>query len=250
MKKYLRKIGLVRRAYASFREWSARHAYAPDAFMSLARVARYLGDPVYLDIGCHNGITIQRFLDRGPASAVYGFDPWAANLRDAKQLLGGDPRVSLIELALSDEDGMADFYMNANEQTSSLLPNDDGNRRSFPTDTREVRSSRVETRRLDTWAGEHRTEQAAIIKCDTQGAEARVIRGGTTFIRDRVAAFYGEVMLGPMYRGQGTFEEIRALLEGQCGMVLRDVYPCLHDQDGRAVQMDALWVKPEILTVV
>jgi hypothetical protein len=30
-------------------------------------------------------------------------------------------------------------------------------------------------------------------------------------------------------------------------MVLKNIYPCLHDKAGRAVQMDALWVKPELL---
>jgi hypothetical protein len=30
--------------------------------------------------------------------------------------------------------------------------------------------------------------------------------------------------------------------------VLRNVFPCLHDKAGQAVQMDALWVKREFLT--
>ena len=77
-----------------------------------------------------------------------------------------------------------------------------------------------------------------------------MIRGGIAFIRDQVAAFYGEVMLDRMYQGQSSFDEIRGLLEGECGMVLRDVYPCMHDLSGRAVQMDALWVKPDMLEAV
>ena len=218
--------------------------------MSLARIARHSSVPVYLDIGCHSGATIQRFLDLGTASAVFGFDPCAANLEQARRLVGADPRVSLFELALSDEDGGAEFFMNANEQTSSLLPNDEGNLRSFPEATRKVQSARVETRRLDSWAAERCPDRVAIVKCDTQGAEARVIRGGIAFIRNQVAAFYGEVMLDRMYQGQSSFDEIRGLLEGECGMVLRDVYPCMHDLSGRAVQMDALWVKPDMLEAV
>ncbi len=50
-----------------------------------------------------------------------------------------------------------------------------------------------------------------------------------------------------MYKGQSSFGEIRALLENECGLVLQNVFPCLHDKAGRAVQMDALWVKPEFL---
>ena len=243
----LRGSRFLRRTVRQCRSLASSHCYRPDAFMSLARVARLAGVPVYIDIGCHHGDTIRRFLDVGPASAVFGFDPCAANLAQARRLVGADPRVSLYELALSDEDGVAEFFTNANEQTSSLLPNDEGNFRSFPAETMKLQSSRVQTRRLDTWAAERCPDRVAIVKCDTQGAEARVIRGGIAFIRDQVAAFYGEVMLDRMYQGQSTFEEIRGLLEGECGMVLQDVYPCMHDSTGRAVQMDALWVKPNML---
>jgi hypothetical protein len=37
--------------------------------------------------------------------------------------------------------------------------------------------------------------------------------------------------------------DIRNLLEKNCGLVLKKIYPCLHDKAGRAVQMDALWVR-------
>lgn len=244
----LRKLPLARRAVATARGWVAENLSRADPFRSLAYVARRAGPHViYLDVGCHRGATIQRYLDLAPASEVFGFDPNPENIRRSVELLGSDRRVRFVETALSDEDGRADFFENRNEQTSSLLRNDIGNRRSFPADTVEVQSLRVATRRLDTWVAEHCPAGTLILKCDTQGADAKVIRGGVSVIRERAAAFYGEVMLDAMYEGQGSFEEIRSLLEHDCGMVLRDVYPCMHDRSGRAVQMDVLWVKPEML---
>jgi hypothetical protein len=56
-------------------------------------------------------------------------------------------------LALSDRNGTATFYLNRNEQTSSLLPNDTGNQESFAADTAPVGSCEVETKTLDSWAG-------------------------------------------------------------------------------------------------
>jgi hypothetical protein len=90
---------------------------------------------------------------------------------------------------------------------------------------------------------ENRIVGPCVVKCDTQGAEGLVIQGGISFIRNQCIAFYGEVMLGEMYKGQSSFEKIRHLLEKECGMVLKNIYPCLHDKAGRAVQMDALWVR-------
>jgi hypothetical protein len=100
---------------------------------------------------------------------------------------------------------------------------------------------------LDSWAADHGVSGPCIIKCDTQGAESLVIQGGKNFMREHCVAFYGEVMLGSMYKGQSSFGEIRAILEADCGLVLKNTYPCLHDKAGRAVQMDALWVKSEFL---
>ena len=127
------------------------------------------------------------------------------------------------------------------------MANDAGNLDSFAEDTTPVGSSEVQTRSLESWAAEHEVAGPCIIKCDTQGAEGLVIQGGKDFIRENCVAFYGEVMLGAMYKGQSSFQEIRHLLEKDCGLVLKNIYPCLHDKDGRAVQMDALWVKREFL---
>ena len=54
-------------------------------------------------------------------------------------------------------------------------------------------------------------------------------------------------MLGEMYKGQSSFGQIRQMLEKDCGMALKNIYACLHDSAGRAVQTDALWVKPQWL---
>lgn len=104
----------------------------------------------------------------------------------------------------------------------------------------------MSTKRLDTWhASQPDTRpKRIIIKCDTQGAEGKVIRGGLHVIRNYVCAFYAEVMLGDMYQGQADFTSMRKLLEDECGLILHKVYPCLQDSTGKAVQMDALWIRP------
>jgi FkbM family methyltransferase len=214
-----------------------------DPFFDLARIAQESKATVFLDIGCHQGDTLLRFVESGVQCPIAAFDPFGDNIEKAKHLLRQFPQISFHQVALSNKNGTARFYLNRNEQTSSLLKNDMGNVASFAEDTSPVGSCEVEIKTLDTWAAEHGATGQCIIKCDTQGAEGLVIQGGKSFIRDHCVAFYGEVMLGDMYKGQSSFEDIRRLLEKECGMILKNVYPCLHDNAGRAVQMDALWVR-------
>jgi FkbM family methyltransferase len=218
-----------------------------DPFYDLARIARASHARLFLDIGCHHGNALLRFIESGVPCPVAAFDPFGENIEKAQRLLQPYDHVKFYQMALSNTNGHARFYLNKNEQTSSLLANDAGNLDSFAADTAPIGSCEVETRTLDSWAAKHEVTGPCIIKCDTQGAEGLVIQGGKDFIREHCVAFYGEVMLGDMYKGQSSFGEIRALLEKDCGLVLRNIFPCLHDKDGKAVQMDALWLKPSIL---
>jgi FkbM family methyltransferase len=214
-----------------------------DPFFDLAGIGRESKARLFLDIGCHQGDTLLRFIESGIQCPVAAFDPFGENIEKAERLLQRYPHISFYKLALSNTNGRARFYLNKNEQTSSLLANDAGNLDSFAEDTTSIGSCEVETRTLDSWAAEHEAAGPCIIKCDTQGAEGLVIQGGKNFIRQHCVAFYGEVMLGDMYKGQSSFGEIRALLERDCGLVLHNVFPCLHDKAGRAVQMDVLWIR-------
>jgi len=218
-----------------------------DPFFDLVRIARASRASLFIDIGCHKGDTLLRFLESGMKCRVAAFEPFAESLEQAQRLLGRYDNISYYNFALSDQDGKAPFHCNENEQTSSLLPNDTGNVSSFPRDSSVQSIIEVPTVRLDTWVDKEKHISCAVIKCDTQGAEGKVVRGGLKFIRDTAAAFYCEVMLGNMYHGQASFNELRRLLEVECGMALRHIYPCLHDPEGRAVQFDALWVKPALL---
>jgi FkbM family methyltransferase len=244
---YLLRFGPIRRVLRHLRAHLQSVAGYSDPFYELAHIARVSHARLFLDIGCHHGDTLLRFIESGISCPVAAFDPFADNLDRARKLLVQFPRITFQQLALSDRNGIAEFYLNKNEQTSSLLPNDTGNLSSFAADTAPLGSCEVKTETLDTWAAASGVAGPCIIKCDTQGAEGLVIKGGISFIRDHCVAFYGEVMLGNMYKGQTSFAEIRALLEEDCGLVLKNIYPCLHDKSGRAVQMDALWVKRDFL---
>jgi FkbM family methyltransferase len=219
-----------------------------DPFDDLARISRVMNCDVCVDIGCHQGQTSLRLMETGLRCPILAVDPFADNLQKAKKALAGHDTVTFCEAAISDTNGDARFFINRNEQTSSLLVNASGNVQSFGADTELAKTITVQTLTLDTLVSRMcHSARRIIIKSDTQGAEAKVIRGGLSTIKDKCVAFYAEFMLGQMYEGQASFEELRDLLENKCGMVLRDIYPCLHGRHGDAAQADALWVKPSAL---
>jgi len=220
----------------------------PDPFDDLARVAQRAKADLFLDIGCHHGDTLIRFLEAGVRCPTVAFDPLEQNLKVARKTLSQFPKVRFEQLALSDEDGAASFFVNRNEQTSSLLENAAGNLDSFRKDTEHLASIEVAVCKLDTWFARQPQPRprSILVKCDTQGAEEKVVRGGIHLFQKYVSAIYAEVMLGEMYQGQADFFSLRKLLEGDCGLMLHNTYPCLRDPMGRAVQMDALWVRPSL----
>jgi FkbM family methyltransferase len=214
-----------------------------DSFEDMVGIARRLRCDLFIDIGCHHGLTSLRLLETGLRAPILAVDPFGENLSKARQSLGNYGQIQFVQAAVSANDGEARFFINQNEQTSSLLENAAGNIASFGVDTAHEQTITVPTLSLDSLINRYSPNaRRIIVKSDTQGAEAQVIRGGLNTIRDRVCAFYAEFMLGHMYEHQASFEELRALLENQCGLVLRDIYPCLHDKSGVAVQADALWI--------
>ncbi len=241
------KLPMLRRPLRLARAKLQKIAGYSDPFFDLAHIARGSKARLFLDIGCHHGDALLRFIESGVACPVAAFDPFGDNIERAKAQLRKHSRINFYRIALSNTNGKARFYLNRNEQTSSLLENDSGNIASFTEDTAVLGTCDVTTQTLDAWANENAVHGPCIIKCDTQGAEGMVIEGGQSFIRNHCVAFYGEVMLGEMYKGQSSFGQIRQMLEKDCGMALKNIYPCLHDSAGRAVQTDALWVKPQWL---
>ena len=242
----LLRIGAFRKSLRHLRAKFLAATGHSDPYDDLAKISRRIQSGLFIDIGCHHGDALLRFVEAGVNCPIVAFDPVAKNLETASRRLVHVPNIKFERLALSDEDGSAKFFMNRNEQTSSLLENEAGNIKSFGEDTAHVGVFEVSTKRLDTW---HESQpdtgsKRIIIKCDTQGAEGKVIRGGLHVIRNYVCAFYAEVMLGDMYQGQADFTSMRKLLEEECGLILHKVYPCLQDSSGKAVQMDALWIRP------
>ena len=167
---------------------------------------------------------------RNPGLQVYAFEP---NVKLAAQTWGLLPNFALLPFAVAETNGVADFYINSNEGSSSLLPfNPEGLRRWIGGHLMRVESKvQVPTIRLDSfmeWAG---ISTVDYLKIDTQGADLSVLRSAGERIRD-IKKIMLEVAVTPvpLYEGAATRAGVIAYLE-RYGFALKKVESQYYEQE-------------------
>lgn len=223
---------------------------SPDAYQDLIAICRKVKPAAFLEIGSHHGDTLVKMLDEVPGQTYHAFEPTPESVAVLRRRMAKYPNVTVHQLAVGAETGKVSFFLNAGNQTNSLLDNANGSDQPFAHWQKHVGRIESDVVRLDDWAPAHVPgDGALVIKADIQGAERLLVNGGRDTFRNRVKAIYTEVSLLPMYEGQTTFAELDTLLTRELGFVLFNIYPCGKDQLGRAAWTDALWVKQDILPV-
>src|SRR5882757_5129695 len=129
----------------------------------------------WLDIGAHRGETTLYSAIMNPGLKVYALE---ANLAVAAKLMGRAANYFVIPMAVAEQDGFADFHINASEVASSLLPLNEMSRRSWiGNETLKVESVvTVPTIRLDTLMRLTEIESVDYLKIDTQGMDLAVLK--------------------------------------------------------------------------
>ncbi len=68
-------------------------------------------DPVILDIGCNDGTDTQHFLNLCPQAQLYCFEPDPRAIARFRKKLGPSlDKVKLLEIAISDRNGVIEFH--------------------------------------------------------------------------------------------------------------------------------------------
>jgi FkbM family methyltransferase len=199
-----------------------------------------------LDIGAHQGDTIIRFLDELKIP-IHAFEPTPESFTLLESRFRKTSQVHLHNIALGNKTGDENFFVNNNKETNSLLDNDKGNNEGYAeyTQHKEIITVKVET--LDKWLAANDILGPIVVKADIQGAEKMLIEGGVNAFQNQVVAFYSEVQIEKMYKGQADFSILNETMKKN-GFSLVEIYPCMKDRLGRAVQTDALWIKKRLVT--
>ncbi len=190
---------------------------------------------VIFEIGSCEGEDTIRLKKSFPNASIYTFEPLPANVIKIKSNLKkyGVSCERLFQLALSDQDGSADFYVSSGHpndrpkektwdygnKSSSLLP---------PKEHKKIlkwikfnEKIEVPTKRLDTFCAENGIDKIDIMYIDVQGAELLVLKGAGEML-ETVGAVWMEVEAIELYRGQPLKSDVENFMKSHGFMKIID----------------------------
>jgi FkbM family methyltransferase len=184
------------------------------------------GDVVY-DAGANIGLYARYLIQGLHAGRVVAFEPMPDNrslLSENVALAGIGDRVTLLPMALADEDGSATFQVDDVQSASGTLDKVTGGepcvgRRNLGLGPR---TAQVLCRRLDTVIPERGLPVPDVIKIDVEGAEALLLRGAGRLLREHSPKLLIEL------HGVTEIREVLGLLDDLGYAAAGKVYPHIH----------------------
>jgi FkbM family methyltransferase len=197
---------------------------------------------VIFDVGANVGQTTQKYRKLFPNAKVYGFEPFPHTYKEYVKKFRGDFQVHPVNIALSNVSGTANFFVNNNHYTNSLLPIDRSTAVMLAFNT--VEQIDVQTDTLDAFCEKNGIHRIDILKLDIQGAEILALKGATHLLTNGVIKLiYSEVEYVSYYQNQPLFEDIKKYLE--CFKYsLYETYNTAYSEFREPMSGDAIFLKP------
>lgn len=177
-------------------------------------VHSYLGrEPILIErwviVGGYLGKEVPRILRNYPKCKVTIFECSQRYCEKLRKRFSGNPRVEIIEKAVSDQRGEIEFFETNIRGSGSLLRVGELSEKSYGMQQQE--SFLVDATTLDEEFGDTKID---VLQLDVQGAELKVLRGAGTVLR-KVGAVLTEVSVRPhLYEGSAILGEIESELNG------------------------------------
>lgn len=183
------------------------------------KIKRLIGTdyPVILEIGSANGDDTLDFIRtfKGTGLKMFGFEPEPKNIKILKDRIR-EKNFSLFEGVVSDVDGELEF-----NRSRADNPNDLSFSGSIMKPKNHLKiwnwiyfdeKMTVKSITLDSFSKNNSLNVIDFLWCDVQGAEEKVIIGGTETFREKVRFLYTEYSNREEYEGQPTLKRILELL--------------------------------------
>jgi FkbM family methyltransferase len=200
-----------------------------------------LGIRTVFDVGANTGQFAQAIHEVLPEAYIYSFEPLSDCFTELKKTMSHVKTFRAFNTALAESDGEAEFYRSAWSPSSSLLPMQQLHKQNFPFTAGESREM-VKVRRLDDFDKELTIENEILVKLDVQGAEDKVIGGGTSLLQ-RVKVLIVETSMESLYEGQPLFAEIFKLLEGLGFRYKGALSQAFSPVDGSVLYADSVFIR-------
>lgn len=188
-----------------------------------------------IDVGAHRGQFTLLALELFPAARVFAFEPLAGPRAHCCAALAGEPRLTVVPVALGRRTAERPMFIAACDDCSSLLPPAPETLHLMP-QTCQTDAETVRVLRLEDVITPDQLVPPALLKIDVQGFEGEVLEGAGSLL-EHLDAIYLEASFRELYFSQPLAGELIGYLADR-GFALDGVYNPLCDASGRALQAD------------
>jgi FkbM family methyltransferase len=196
-----------------------------------------------VDAGAHAGSWTQALLDRFKPQHVIAVECEPRLVGPLKAKFGALPFVAVVDAALADSEGTANFHQLRHPAGSSLLKPRSGVTREFAANSWDVIGT-VEVRKISYDQLVADEEEVSILKLDIQGAEMGV-QGSSREGLGKTKSILMEVTFTSHYESDAGFPELHQLMASK-GFGLCRLSPPYH-RGARILYADALYIREDIL---
>jgi FkbM family methyltransferase len=194
-----------------------------------------------LDIGAYGGMYSAAASYIFPEAKIYSFEPIKESYDNIVKWQKKFPNIIPINSAVSEKEGIIDFFGNDFPQASSYKKMLEKNKEEFPFSKNE-KAGKANSVRLDKFLENKEIKTPVFMKIDVQGAELDVLKSAGEYLK-KIDAIMLEISIADLYEDTPTFDDIYQYLIKN-GFKFVDVpEKSLSEKDGKILQLDALFVK-------
>lgn len=196
------------------------------------------------DIGANVGDVAVHLLANFPEAKVWAFEPHRATFDTLSRRFESEPRLSAVNLGLSNRSGQQTLKLYGTTGLNSILPID--NRAGAfleGYDTIERGTEIIDMTTLDEYCLDQNIRSIDFLKLDIQGWEQICLQGGDDLLeRGAIRFVYTEVVFVDLYENQVFYEDL-ALYLRKFGYRLFSLYALSFNEAGQLCWADALFCK-------
>ncbi|MEE3372497.1 MAG: FkbM family methyltransferase [Planctomycetota bacterium] len=199
--------------------------------------------PICFDVGANSGQTIRKLHRIFEEPEIYAFEP-SSNAFQGLIDQGYESAASLSNLALGEEEGDAVLINNETSTLSSILELEQSHENPFR-DRKTSSQEKVAVSTVDKQMEKFGIEKLDLLNSDTQGFEARVLRGAKRALSaGNIGAVLVEINFARLYSDQSSAAEIMQILS-EHGVHLVDIYEKVRKQGPTLAWCTALFAGSE-----